>query len=211
MQEIELKFFVADPVLLRERLAAVGATAAAAAEAHEDIYFRHPCRDFRETDEALRIRYLNGQPLVTYKGPRELAEQVSQMVEQRGPAANLTANAAVKVRRELEWPLGPSDPRGESMQTLLVALGFSEVARVVKRREVLRVPFGGLQVTVVIDQVDSLGWYAEVEVLIEEDNERAAAVDVISRLADALGLQHAERRSYLELLLRQLGSEDARG
>jgi adenylate cyclase class 2 len=194
MKEIELKFAVADHVLLRERLDALGATVEASPEAHEDIYFRHPCRDFRETDEALRIRFLNGQPLVTYKGPREPAEQ-------------LAVNAGVKVRRELEWPLGPSDPRGESMQALFVALGFSEVARVVKRREVLQVPFGGRQVTVAIDQVDNLGWYAEVEVLIELDSERAAMVDVISRLADALGLRDAERRSYLELLLRTLGRE----
>jgi adenylate cyclase class 2 len=43
-------------------------------EYHEDTYFRHPCRDFAETDEALRIRIrrFNGhfEAFLTYKGPR---------------------------------------------------------------------------------------------------------------------------------------------
>ena len=35
-----------------------------------DTYFSHPARDFAATDEALRIRSIDQENFVTYKGPK---------------------------------------------------------------------------------------------------------------------------------------------
>ena len=37
---------------------------------HVDTYYNHPSRDFAETREALRIRRVDGVPMVTYKGTK---------------------------------------------------------------------------------------------------------------------------------------------
>jgi adenylate cyclase, class 2 len=42
-------------------------------EEQDDVYFTHPCRDFKETDEALRLRRSGGLRL-TYKGPKRRAD-----------------------------------------------------------------------------------------------------------------------------------------
>ena len=39
-------------------------------EVQEDVYYNHPLRDFRETDEALRVRSIDGRHYLCYKGPR---------------------------------------------------------------------------------------------------------------------------------------------
>ncbi len=68
--EAECKFRVEDARLLEERLARVQALFIGT-ESHCDTYLRHPSRDFRQTDEALRVREIDGQPHITYKGPRQ--------------------------------------------------------------------------------------------------------------------------------------------
>ena len=50
------------------------------------------------------------------------------------------------------------------------------------------------------DEVPPLGMFVELELVVEE-RDREAARDTLCRLADALELGPAERRSYLELLL----------
>ena len=99
-----------------------------------DVYYRHPCRDFASTDEALRLRVAGGGARLTYKGPRL----------SRGP---------VKERLELEASV--EGPLGE----ILEMLGFREAARVVKRRLYARLDGH----TVTLDQVEGLGCFVEVE------------------------------------------------
>ncbi len=66
--EVEQKFRLSELESLRRRLLEMGAIAKET-EDQVDTYLRHPCRDFRATDEALRIRRIQGNALVTYKGP----------------------------------------------------------------------------------------------------------------------------------------------
>jgi adenylate cyclase class 2 len=56
-------------------------------------------------------------------------------------------------------------------------------------------------VIVALDQVENVGSYAEIEVLAADENDLQAARDVVSRLAEELGLSTPEPRSYLTLLL----------
>jgi adenylate cyclase class 2 len=138
-----------------------------------DTYYRHPGRDFAETDEALRIREEEGRSFITYKGPK--------------------LDAETKSREELEVPL--VDPRDLGM--LLLRLGFEPVAVVEKRRRGYLL--GTLEVTV--DEVKGLGHFLEVEARDCEDLEEGKAR--VLALLDTLGLDQRERRSYLELLLER--------
>ena len=181
MFEVELKYAIADLQAFRQVLHDVGAVQRVS-ERHADTYFAHPCRDFVQTGEALRVRRIDGRPHVTYKGPKL-----------RGP---------VKARRELEWPLGPGDSDGQRMTELLVTLGFRAVAEVCKHRQSFdwqQVQEWPLQVT--IDQVDQVGCYAEIETIAEDEDQVAAARQAVSAGAERLGLRQPEPRSYLNLLL----------
>jgi adenylate cyclase class 2 len=138
-----------------------------------DTYYRHPGRDFAETDEALRIREEEGRSFITYKGPK--------------------LDPDTKSREELEVPL--VDPR--DLGVLLLRLGFEPVAVVEKRRRGYLL--GTLEVC--IDEVKGLGHFLEVEARecrdLEEGKKRVLG------LLDTLGLDRMERRSYLELLLER--------
>jgi adenylate cyclase class 2 len=178
--EIEQKFHVDDVTRLEQRLAELGAVADTTQE-HSDSYYNHPSRDFRETREALRIRRVDGIPMITYKGPK--------------------LPGAIKARREQEWRLDPGDIDGSSTEQLLQILGFRPVAVVRKRRRPYRLPKPWNDFQVVLDEVQLLGRFAEVELLVESEAEIEPARQRIGELSDHLGLQRAEPRSYLSMLM----------
>lgn len=180
--EVEQKHPVDDAAGLVARLTERGA-ALGPAIAQSDRYFAHPCRDFAQTDEALRIRTVGGASFVTYKGPK--------------------IDTTTKTRRELELPLDPDDATGERFAELLAQLGFTAVATVAKRRRHfhLEAPCGR-RIEGALDEVDGVGTFVELE-LAADDAELPSAKRAIRELADDLALGPAERRSYLELLLEK--------
>lgn len=187
--EVEMKFRVSDPHALRQRLADAGATAVDT-RTDEDTYYRHPCRDFAATREALRIRRIDGAALVTYKGPKMASD--------------------VKTRPELEWPLGPSDPDGSRMAALLTNLGFEQVQVVRKSRETFHLQGDErtLPLTITIDHVEQLGSFAEIETVVDPERIEQAQREVRA-FAKNVGLDVPESRSYLRMLLQYLEAEDA--
>lgn len=180
MFEVEQKFHVQDLADLQRRLAELG-SAEQPAQEHVDTYYNHPARDFAETREALRIRRVDGVPMVTYKGTKLPGE--------------------VKARRELEWRLDPGDPDGENMEELFRLLGFRRVAAVSKRRLCYQMPVESADFGVMIDHVDALGVFAEIELIAGESAEIEIARRRICELAERLGLHLAESRSYLRMIL----------
>jgi adenylate cyclase class 2 len=170
MLEVEAKYR-ASHAPVRERLGLLGFSPAGLAE-EEDVYFQHPCRDFAATDEALRLRISGGRAELTYKGPR--------------------AGAGAKTRLEVSVAVS-----GDAA-LLLRSLGFAEVARVRKRREIYRRG----SVTVYLDLVEGLGEFVEVETLAGSGSDAARAAGELRRLAGELGLREEVRETYLELLLR---------
>ncbi len=164
----------------KDRLAELGAVEQRT-EQHSDSYYNHPSRDFRETMEALRIRRVDGVPMITYKGPK--------------------LPGAIKARLEREWRLDPGDPDGSSTEELLQILGFRPVAIVQKSRRCFRLPGDMADFGVVIDDVQSLGLFAEVELVVAQLSEIEPARERIASLSGHLGLQRAEPRSYLSMLL----------
>jgi len=181
--EVELKFPVRDPSAVIERVQAEGAVYEATQQ-QCDVYYNHPSRNFAETDEALRIRTLNGQHRITYKGP--------------------LVDETTKTRREIEIPIGESVEDGTRFTELLSALGFREVRTVRKSRRLYRMMWKTRSVEFCVDDVDELGTFVELETIADEADLNAAR-DSLRRLAAKLGLENSERRSYLRLLLEQDG------
>src|SRR4051794_18008373 len=99
--EVEQKHRVLDETKLFERLAERGVEIGPPVK-QADRYFAHPCRDFSQTDEALRIRTAGDKSYVTFKGPK--------------------LDKTTKTRHELELPLDASDAGGLQFTTLLEAL-----------------------------------------------------------------------------------------
>jgi adenylate cyclase class 2 len=146
--------------------------------AQTDTYFCHPTRDFRATDEALRIRESDEGVVLCYKGPR--------------------LDTVTKTRAEHECQIAES---ASAMQTILEALGFRQCGVVTKHRRIFALP-AEQSVTLSIDSVEQLGQFVEIELLCEEA-ERQQNTKQLLEIASVLGLTHSERRSYLELLREQ--------
>ena len=176
--EAECKFRVSNAVETRMHLEGVGA-GFLRREEHRDTYFKHPSRDFRETDEALRIREINGEPFITYKGPR-LA----------GP---------IKIRPEIELPMvsGTID----DWLKIWGHLGFVVVLTVPKIREVYTREHCSRSVTITLDHVESLGYFVEIERIVSEKSELELAQQDIQEIGRLLNLTEVESHSYLRLLM----------
>jgi len=179
--EVEQKHRVEDEAALVARLAERGAVLSRPIT-QSDQYFAHPCRDFAQTDEALRIRTVGDVALVTYKGPK--------------------LDATTKTRRELELRLDSSDVGGRQFGQLLSALGFTPVRPVTKQRRTFELRHAGHSVAGALDKVEGLGTFVELELVADEAG-LAEARQVIATLAGELELGPGERRSYLEMLLGQ--------
>lgn len=183
MLEIEMKFAVPAAGDLASRLAAMGARQQPIL-VEVDHYFNAPDRDFATTDEAFRIRRIGSANYLTYKGPR--------------------TDRVTKTREEIEVPIGAGDAVAQGVMQLFTRLGYRPVAVVRKERQCFELDRGRFQITVCLDSVDRVGRYAELEILAPQEDLEAAK-KVLHALASELGLEMAERRSYLELLLTARG------
>jgi len=152
-----------------ERILAMGATLVGT-ENHDDLYFNSPQRDFRVTDEALRIRIKEEGPRLTYKGPK--------------------LDAQTKSRRELTVRI--DDP--SQMCQILEALGFVLSGEVKKRRT----KYFWQKVTLALDEVEGLGCFLEIEATGGEEWE--GEKELVQSLLRRLELGESIRESYLELL-----------
>jgi adenylate cyclase class 2 len=137
-REVEVKFSISEPSRIREKLLELGATYVDTVD-QVDIYYQHPCKNFAETDEALRLRENNsksGKSIeLTYKGPK------------RGGWAKDRVEIVSRVVDSVE------------MQEILEMLGFKAVARLLKHREFYMIR--GVEVS--IDKVEGLGDFVEIE------------------------------------------------
>lgn len=175
MFEVEAKVVLMAPGALRDRLRRAGAVPGPVVS-QADHYLLHPCRDLAARDEAVRVREERSGAGVRWrmgcKGPRQ------------------PGDARTREEHELD---AAGDPR-----PLLAALGFTPAATVRKRREPWRL--AGL--SVVLDEVEGLGWFAEVEAVVEDRGAVGGAGGRVEAALRDLGLGGAERvaASYLELV-----------
>ena len=182
MYEVEQKFHVKSVDALEAALTSIGATASVP-QSHADTYYNHPSRDFAESREALRIRRVDGKPLITYKAKK--------------------LPGKIKARQEMEWRLDPGDSDGTQTEALLVALGFRKVETVRKTRQTFNLPEPWSGLVVVIDQVDQLDSFAEIEMVVDDADSVEQARTEIRALAGKLDLKDRESRSYLRMVLEK--------
>ncbi len=104
----------------------------------EDIYFSSPIKNFKESDEALRIRKSEGNTILTYKGPK--IDKIS------------------KSREEIETFVSGD------IKVILERLGFNKFIEIKKKRKLYRYN----EFMISIDDVEGLGEYIEVELKSEK-------------------------------------------
>ncbi len=180
--EVEQKFRSQGHSAVASRLMELGANSGARLD-QEDTYLAHPARDFAVTNEALRIRRVGDRNAVTYKGPKR---------------AGIT-----KTREEVEIDFadGP-EPRAD-LTRMFEALGFRPVFVVRKTRTPYGLEREGRRIEVVLDEVEGLGTFVEVETIAEGDADLPAAQKAVTTLAALLDLGAVEPRSYLRMLLER--------
>ncbi|REJ68270.1 MAG: class IV adenylate cyclase [Planctomycetota bacterium] len=144
-----------------------------------DVYYAHPQRNFAVTDEALRIRQDGEASEATYKGPK--------------------LDATTKTRREITVAL-VDDVAAAQLAELFEALGFRAVAEVRKTRSKAELTWRDFALEIACDEVEPLGWFAEIEVVVDESDVETAR-QALAELVAQLQLAGDERRSYLELML----------
>lgn len=182
MIEVELKAFINNHNFdeVKGRLELIGFKRLGLKE-ETDIYFNGNNRDFRKTDEALRLRktldLISKETLsfITYKGPK--LDQVSQ------------------TRNEHEVEIDDF----EKMQNILINLGYTPVLNIRKVREYFR----NAEITACLDKVDGLGTFLELEKMEHSEDQKPAALTELNALLDSLGIPKTDLtiKSYLELLL----------
>ena len=172
MIEVESKFWSPGNDKVEKALLRLGAKKVSEGTM-EDIYFSHPSRDFGKTDEAFRLRKMDGRTELTYKGPRMRMEHT-------------------KAREEVT--LSVSDPL--AAQRIVERLGFQERHVVSKKRASYVLD----KLRVEVDEVEGLGQFVELE-LITEEPQRAQTL--IAMAQEQLGLERGEPRTYLEMLIEK--------
>jgi adenylate cyclase class 2 len=185
MLEVEVRYRVNDFAVIRQQLAQWGASPCPE-RLEIDHYFNAPHRDFRVTDEALRLRQIGERNWLTYKGPRR--------------------DTQTKTRPEIEVRLAEGDLPAQCAEELLVALGFRFVGVVRKRRQVYRFTRHGFPMELCWDQVHQVGTFVELEILTEEDHYPQAQAALLQTAAE-LGLQERVWRSYLQMVLEAIESQ----
>jgi adenylate cyclase class 2 len=180
--EVEVKYRVPDHDRVFRSLSLMGCVSSGTVT-QQDTYLNHPARDFAQTNEAFRIRRIEEENRVTYKGPRL-----------PGPT---------KTREEIEVVLGAGQEQFESLLRVFESLGFRQVATIRKRRESFRVAFQDYQIEVALDTADGLGAFAEIEAIARDDADIPSAQQAVLNLAETLGLADVEPRSYLRMALEE--------
>ncbi|MHA1755107.1 MAG: class IV adenylate cyclase [Candidatus Odinarchaeia archaeon] len=179
MIEIEVKFPVKDVNKLKRKLTEIGAIKLHS-QIEEDIYFQHPTIDFSITDEALRLRKINGEYTLTYKGSK--------------------LDKTTKTREEINVRVDD----GDSFKEILIRMKFKPFMEVTKTRDIYSLN----EIHIYLDNVNSLGYFVELEKIVSNQKELEEEKRKIFETVKKLGLseKNSIRKSYLELLLEKSSS-----
>lgn len=132
MYEIEIKSRIDNPEIIEKKIISMGAKFEKVVK-QEDFYFKHPCKDFKKSDEALRLRKEDEKIFLTYKGPK--------------------IDIETKTREEIEIFVD------EDIIKILEKLGFEIAGKVIKTRKIFKME----NIEISIDIVENLGTFVEIE------------------------------------------------
>ncbi|WXG40817.1 MAG: class IV adenylate cyclase [Candidatus Freyarchaeum deiterrae] len=175
MIEVEIKCPISDPEVIAEKLLRKVNAKFIKTVFQKDFYLQHPSRDFKETDEAVRIRDSDEGTQLTYKGPK--------------------IDALTKTREELCVNVDNL----EIILKIFERIGFLPIAKVIKSRRIFHID-GNIIAS--IDKVQDLGNFIELEYDAEDSTlvevKREELFSTLAKLG--LSREKTERRSYLELI-----------
>lgn len=194
MLEVEIKAVLNDSKAAEiEKSAKLLGFAGKYERTEEDAYYDGNNRSFVKTDEALRLRTVTEKgiesTLITYKGPKQ---------------GNLETDKLSNSRLELETGVDNSG----TMKRILEELGYKRVMTVKKNRKVLELDRESDTINLCIDEVESLGSFAELEIVCSGENceeQKKAALDGLLSMAKQLGIDESDmtQKTYLELLMER--------
>lgn len=179
MIEVEIKLPISDKEVLEKKLIQLQFIKGGFVK-ESDIYFNSEKYNLKKKDMALRIRTCTkidtGETItkVTYKGPK--LDHVSM------------------TRKELEMEVSDAS----TCYQILEGIGFYPLCPVHKLRQY----YCKGQMTACVDQVDGLGEFLELEMIVDSESERENALAEIERILQILGYDKKEttRTSYLSML-----------
>ena len=150
----------------------------------KDVYYNHPCKNFTETDEALRTRFI-----------RRIKEKNDTKTKLTFKGAKLFTTG--KIREEYEVNIEDI----EVMDRILISLDFSQIVTVEKEREFWQ--SNDKKITLTIDKVKGLGTFVELERTTKNKNEAKTLISQLIKVGMQLGLKNQIRTSYLEMILEK--------
>ncbi|TXT61706.1 MAG: putative Adenylate cyclase [Promethearchaeota archaeon] len=198
MIEVEIKAQILDPQKIKERFEEEGGKYKISLS-HEDTYYNMPkkLRDFRKTDEALRIR-----KSMEYNRKSKSEKQTHYYLTYKGAKLD----NSTKTREEIETLIED----GEKLQNILSALGFRKVLTVEKERDLYHFDYKGSEIEALIDYIPILEkYFIEVELKAELDTQIDLSRDLLFNFLNKFQIRKKDsiRKSYLELIL-ELGRMD---
>ena len=197
MIEVEIKVKIDDPNLIRKIFKENNAVFKFSLK-HEDSYFNMPkgLRDFRHTDEALRLR----KSTEINRDNKEVESIINYFITYKGKKFDNTT----KTREEIEVKIDQI----EDMKKLLKFLGFREIFTVVKERELYELSYEDKKIDALIDYIPILDQYfVELELITESLDNVEKSKELLFKFLKKLGIKREEsvRKSYLELIFDKLG------
>lgn len=147
-----------------------------------DTYYTSDHHDFAALDEAFRVRSTENRmtgkrsAAITYKGAK--MDNISM------------------TRQELETTVGDA----KICRKILEHIGFRPVPPVEKLRQY----FHRENITACVDTVTNLGDYLELEIIVETEEKKEAALDKVKEILQTIGysMQDTTRTSYLSCCLQ---------
>lgn len=192
MIEVEIKVRISDPDNLRQKFSEQNGQYKMYLK-HEDTYFNMPkgLRDFRKTDEALRIRKSIECDL-EYDSKEET---INYFLTYKGKKLD----GSTKSRKELEVKIS----KGEPFIEILELLGFRKIFTVIKERELYEFKYNNRIIEALIDYIPILKeYFMEVELVTESVEDLKEARDLLFEFLSLFKINKEEsiRKSYLELI-----------
>ena len=199
MIEVEIKARITNPNELKNRFEKLNGMYKLSLY-HEDTYFNMPkgLRDFKKTDEALRIR----KSVEFQKNINDSEKIVNYFITYKGEKID----TSTKSRKELEVKLND----GIQMREILKSLGFKEIFTVKKERELFEFKYKNIKLEALIDYIPILKeYYMEVEITTETIDKLNETREILFEFLSNIDIKREEsiRKSYLELIAERLSQK----
>ncbi|MFX1503089.1 MAG: class IV adenylate cyclase [Promethearchaeota archaeon] len=193
MIEVEIKVRISNPEIIRKKFEEKNGVYKISLE-HEDTYYNLPIglRDFKRTDEALRLR----KSVEFNKNNENKERKINFYITYKGKKMD----KSTKTREEIDIKIDDI----ESMKLLFKELGFRDIFTIRKVRELYEFEYEDYQIEALIDYIPILEQYfIEVEYLSDSSEKLNDIREVLFEFLSLFGIKREQsiKKSYLELIL----------